>query len=46
METDSFMASPRVLPEVKRYMRTLDEKAYDINQKLEHKDETQRRDEK
>lgn len=46
MENDSFMASPRVLPEVKKYMRTLDEKAYDINKKLEHKDETQRRDEK
>lgn len=43
MENDSYMASPRVLPEVKKYMRSLDEKAYDINKKLKEKSRTSRR---
>lgn len=43
MENDSYMASPRVLPEVKKYMRSLDEKAYDINTKLKEKSKTSRR---
>lgn len=34
MEDDRFIASPRALTEVKKYMLSLNQKAYDINQKL------------
>ncbi len=46
MESDSFMASPRVLPEVKKYMRSLDEKAYDTNKILKDKESAKRKEEK
>lgn len=46
MEDDRFMASPRALTEVKKYMLSLNQKAYDINRKLSAKNETRRKEEK
>lgn len=42
MEDDSYMASPRTLKEVKEYMRTLDQKAYSINNRLKMKQSSER----